>query len=172
MTEAVSKEDSLDLARVLMRTACWLSAMDDAGGSSSHQEERKATFDTLRKFRNEADYKTLVPVFDAALESYKAWDTWGKDVSNFTRELKERAPEMSLVLRQCVYDLGYCVATRYRERNWLIAFLASIKVSLQNFLSPKEERVDLPEYLNISVVEKSALNELAEILDLPHRIII
>lgn len=167
----VIKEEVISRARVLVRGAFWISKMDPEGGREAIQEERKAVIENLKKFQREKDYILLAPVFETALESHKAWDQWTKDLSNFRDELRSVLPDSPLVFRQSVYDLAYCVATRYRERSFIMASIASIHMSLKNFLSPNPNRIELPEYLNISPVEKSALNELAEILDLPQRII-
>ena len=166
------KKEVIDRAKILVRAAFWVSKMEDTGGREAIQEERKAIIENLRKFQKEKDYILLVPVFEIALESHEAWNQWTKDLSNLRDELRRILPDSPLVFRQSIYDLAYCVATRYRERSWIMATFASLHMSLRNFLSPKPERIYIPEYLNISPVEKSALNELAEILELPQRIIV
>ncbi|PZP57207.1 MAG: hypothetical protein DI586_01040 [Micavibrio aeruginosavorus] len=165
-------EENIKRARLLIGAAFWVSKMDPQGGYNASVEERKAITETLRRFMGEKDYREISPVFDAALENYKAWDSWTKDLSNFRYELQTILADVPLSYRQSVYDLAYCVAIRYRERNFILATLASIHVSLKNFLAPDPHRIDLPDYLNISPTEKSALNELAEILNLPQRIIV
>ncbi len=170
--ETPVKEDDINRARLLIAAAFWISKMDPDGGYKAREEERKAIVETLRRFEGEKDYAALVPVFEAALLHYKAWDNWTKDMSGFRGQLKTVLSDAPLSYRQSVYDLAYCVAIRYRERSWILAILASIHVSLKSFFAPDPNRIDLPDYLNISPTEKSALNELAAILDLPQRIIV
>ena len=171
MEYETSREDLLSTAKLVFRAAAWVSAIDEKGGGHSQVIERAAIGQNIRKFSMEQDYAPLKPIFATILDSHKAWPDWSRDLSNLTRDLKAIAPGLSLELRQCIYDLSYCVAIRYRERNWLAAFFASIQASLRNFFRPNVMGPDLPDYLNISAVEKSALNELAEILDMPQRLL-
>ncbi len=168
----MNHDQILSQAKLLVSAAFWVSKMDPDGGQEARSEERKAIMETLRRFEGEKDYREIAPIFDEALQNYKAWDAWTKDMSGFTGQLKAVLPDAPLAFRQSVYDLAYCVAIRYRERSWIMATLASLHVSLKNFFSPDPNRIDLPDYLNISPTEKSALNELAAILNLPQRIIV
>ena len=165
------KTELIKQAKLLFRSAAWVSAMDEKGGDDSLLLERHAMSAALRKFGMEKDYVSLVPVFNVILTSNKAWNEWSKDFSTFTDDLRAQAPLLSLEMRQCIYDLAYSVATRYRERNWLVAFFASVRISLRNFFLPSARIADIPQYLSISPLEKNALNELAEILNMPQRII-
>lgn len=168
----MNNEQLLNHAKLIVSAAFWVSKMDPDGGYKARTEERKAIMETLRRFEGEKDYRELAAIFDAAIQNHKAWDAWTKDMSGFTGQLRAVLPEAPLAFRQSVYDLAYCVAIRYRERSWIMATIASLHVSLKNFFSPDANRIDLPDYLNISPTEKSALNELAGILDLPQRIIV
>lgn len=164
------KDEILEKAKLLIRAASFVSVMDVSGGGSSQKEERKATIETLRRFLSERDYQELYPVFEHALENHRAWNLWGSNLADLVPDLRKISKDLPLVYRQCIYDLAYCVATRYRERNWLMALLASMRVSLLNFLIPKDSKIDLPLYLNISRLERSALNELSDVLSLPREI--
>ena len=171
LDEPEPKDKPLAQAKLLIRSAMWISVMDDAGGNNSDLLERATIRDTLRGFMNEPDYKSLIPVFQTALESHKAWGMWAKDLSGLVLELKSVAPMLPLEFCQCIYDLAYSVAKRYRERGWLSSLFVAIGRSLKNFASPGPQSPELEDYLNISPLERNALNELAAILGMPQRII-
>lgn len=166
-----TNEQYLPQAQRLVRAALWVSMMDDKGGQSARAAERKALVEMIRRQLRETDHKPLAPVLDYALEHHKAWERWSTDMANLTRELRDAMPQMSLIERQCIYDLAYSVATRYRERGGISSFMAGLAEILRNFLRPEDDRSLVSEYVRISSIEKSALNELADILELPRKII-
>ncbi len=172
ITEETSKDEIIRYARLLIQAGTWVSVMDDSGGYKAHTLERESIFKSLRGFKRETDYMDLRPIFDAALDSHRAWDEWTRDLSGFSEELRALNPSLKLEFRQCIYDLAYSVAIRYRERNFLSVLFVGLVVSLRNFFGAKTFYYELSEYLNISNAEKLALNDLAEMLQLQNRIIL
>jgi hypothetical protein len=164
-------DSDFDRAKLLLRAAAWVSLMDPSGGKDAARLERRAIAENLERFAREADYKTLLPVFESLRRHESVWDRWAEDLSRFTDELRSVAEIETLEYRQCLYDLAYCVATRYRERNWIVAIFASIWTSLLRFFSVRPSTPSLPAYLNISALEKNALNEIAIAAGLPQRLI-
>ncbi len=170
-TSGGNREQILAQAKLLFRAAAWVSLMDSDGGTQSHMQERNAIRATLRVFLSEKDYIPISPVFHSILDMHRAWDEWSKDLGGLTSELRAAKPGMTIEMRQCIYDLAYSVAIQYRERSLLLVFIAALRRSLKNFLKPDAQSPELDDYLSISPTEKSALNELAEILDMPQRVI-
>ena len=166
-----NQERDYALARMLYQAGAWISAMDQSGGRKSDEAEREAIYKTLQKFSQEMDYQNIKPVFETALMNNRSWNEWSRDLSNFTITLKNQVPDMPLELRQCFYDLAYSVAIRYQERSFFSVFFTGMIVSLKNFISPKTRNTEFSHYIKISGPEKNALNELAEILQMPQRVI-
>lgn len=161
--------DTVQLARLLFQAGAWISAMDDTGGFESKKVEMSAIHATLQDFQRERDYEILRPVFSEVLMDRSRWDEWVLSLADFNSSLRLHAPSMPLELRQCLYDLAYSVAIRYGERSLIAIFFVGIKVSLKNFFFPNTRNTELSHYLKISPAEKMALNELADILEMPQR---
>lgn len=170
-TDEGNTELNYKLAKMLYQTGAWISVMDQEGGHKADGQELDALYKTLRKFSYEQDYRHLKPIFDLALSNVMAWPEWARNLSDFTQELREIEPQISLELRQCFYDLAYSVAIRYRERSLWRVIVSGLSVSLRNFISPETRQTELGHYIKISPSEKNALNELAEILHMPQRVI-
>lgn len=167
----MSEDKNIYMAQLLFQSGAWISAMDESGGIEASNVELSAIYNTLREFQRERDYEVLRPIFVEVLSSRERWDEWTASLPDFNNQLREAATEMPLELRQCLYDLAYSVAIRYRERSIISLFFVGLKVSLRNFFFPDTRNTELSHYLKISAAEKSALNELAEILRMPQRII-
>lgn len=158
-------------AKLLYQAGAWISAMDQSGGRKSDEAEREAIYRALQKFSFEKGYQNIKPVFETALMNNRGWNEWSRDLSDFTKELRAQAPEMPLELRQCFYDLAYSVAIRYQERSFINVFFTGLVVSFRNFISPQTRNTEFRHYIKISGPEKNALNELADILQMPQRVI-
>ena len=162
------EDDNLKYAKLLYRAGAFISHMDDDGGSDAAILERDALRKTLRGFLIEKDYATVVSVIEETLSHQAAWKSWSANLADFPSELRKNLDGMPLPLRQCIYEIGYCVAVRYRERNFVSAAINGMANSLKNFAAPKRR---FKGSVNISPAEKHALNEMAEVLDLRQRMI-
>ena len=143
----MSDDKNIYMAQLLFQAGAWISAMDESGGFEASNVEMSAIHNTLQDFQRERDYEVLRPIFVEVLSSRERWDEWITSLPDFNNNLREAAGEMPLELRQCLYDLAYSVAIRYRERNLVSIFFVGLKVSLRNFLFPGTRNTELSHYL-------------------------
>lgn len=167
---AFDNEGDETRTRLLYQVGAWMSTCDLTGGKGTLDREEIALRQAIHEFRSYKNTGDLARALNLLVEREGEWGIWRKNLDLFLKELKERPPEMSPEYRECMYLIALRVATACREDEGTKSFLQSLLDWIQDrLISPPT--LAREEYLNISAIEKDALNKLAETLSLRHRLI-
>jgi hypothetical protein len=167
----LEEQKTLALAKLLYRAGLWVSAIDNDGGDASSNLEARVIRDTIKSMRAIRKDPALIEILDTALHADGRWDQWGGDIASFPEEVAGTLLDMPDSFKECLFDVALRVAVTFRERSPLAAFLETLRRGFYGLIYPLKGGITTAEYVSISPAERVALNQLAEILYLPHRYI-
>lgn len=159
------------------RVGLFVSASDSTGGPASEAKEL-AALENVVTFYVEDTLKSefAQSIMLVTLQHKAYWKDWGSDIKSVPNEcrdmmayLEDRVESRNvLAFKGNLLEIAMAVALAYRETESETGFFAKIK----RLFSPiKIETVHSNNsHLNISVAEKAAINELAEIFGIPHKV--
>lgn len=171
----IPEEHYRSLIALPYRIGYFVSASDKTGGSESEGRELQA-LENLFTFYVEDALKSefAQQVMLATLQHKAYWPQWRDDIDHVPEEcteivgyLEDRLDIKSLVaFKNNLLEIGVTVAMAYNEGKPRIAFLDRIKAM---FAAPKVSTQN-HEYLNVSMAEKAAINQLAGTLGIPYKV--
>jgi hypothetical protein len=165
----LEEQKTLALAKLAYRAGLWMSEIDSDGGRMASSLEAKVIRSTLRAMRQSRKDPALLEILDVVLQADGRWDQWGGAIADFPEELRSSVLDMPDSFKECLFDVALRVAVTFRERSGFSSFLETAIRTLRGIVSPLRGGVTTAEYVSISPAEKVALNQLADILYLPHR---
>jgi hypothetical protein len=165
MTEVRIEDEHIPLARMLYRAGAWMSNMDYDGGEAAQIREKGVIVATLERMKSDPSVKSLRPALYVATKAQHLWGQWEVDLLSFPQECKNLLGE-DFATRRAIYMLAYKVAIAFREKGLLKTITAFVRGAVRN-VEGTGAVLSKDDYVRISAAEKVALNELAEILNLP-----
>lgn len=165
MNEIRIEEEHIPMARMLYRAGAWMSKMDYDGGETAQIREKGVIVATLERMKSDPTAKSLRPALYVAAKAQNLWAQWEVDLVAFPQECKNFVTE-DFAVRRALYMLAYKVAIAYRERGLFKTVTAFVRATVRR-VEGTGAVLSKDDYVSISAAEKIALNELAEILNLP-----
>lgn len=165
MTRDLSPSEKQQLARVLYRSAMWVSISDGDGGRQSQSLEERMLKKRLQYLYKRQKVGTLErEVLGIALANTSSWRVWNEDLSELMGELNVLQSLMSAEIKTMIMEIGKDIAVAFRERSFFAALFAQIGMLIRRCFTKLNPNLSLSEYASISVSERAALMELADAL--------
>lgn len=162
----------IELSRLILRVGYWMSASDPRWGRQTAYQEKAAVRKAIFTIRSQTEPGPLAEILDVLITRQ---DDWGKEeigLEKIPAELKVLEPYMTQAYREIVYDVALAAAICHRERSNRGVWVERILRPLRQIYHQKKSMLSENDYMNVSSLEKAALNELATALSLPHRILV
>ena len=149
-------KDKQFIAKLIYRSAMWVSLSDDDGGNAAQSLEVrviKARLQALyRQFPNGSDEREIIGI---TLSNTQHWKAWSNDLIELLKEIHSVRDILTPSLRQIMYNLARDVATAFQERSGLSSIIVKISVVIRGMFSKGNSRLSPQEVANISASERS-----------------
>lgn len=162
----------VELSRLVLRIGYWMSATDPRWGRQTAYQEKAAVRKAIFTIRSQTKPGPLAEILDLLIAKQDEWVKEESGLENIPAELRALEPYMTQSYREIVYDVALAAAVSHRERSNRGVWVERVLRPLRQIYHQKKSRVSENDYMSISHLEKTALNELAQALSLPHRVIV
>lgn len=162
----------IELSRLVLRVGYWMSASDPRWGRQTAYQEKAAVRKAIFSTRAQMKPGPLAEILDLLIAKQDEWVKEEAGLERIPAELKALEPYMTQAYREIVYDVALAAAVSHRERSNRGVWVERILRPLRQIYHQKKSRLSENDYMSVSSLEKSALNELANALSLPHRILV
>lgn len=167
MTRDLTPKDKMQLARIIYRSAMWISVSDGDGGRQAQSLEERMLKKRLQYlYKKHATGSLEREVLGIILANTSSWRNWNEDLLDLMDEIRVAREMIPLNIRSMIMDIGRGVAVAFRERSFVSAMFAQLGMIVRSFFTKLNPQLTPSEYASISVSERAALLELADALEI------
>ncbi len=177
--EQLSDDQTSLIVALPYRAGLYISQSDQSGGDESDEEEAQVLADLIAGYAAEVfGAETVQYVLSETLKAKDEWGAWGEDLDHVLEECSRAIdildefvdPKEVSAFKQHILEIGESVALAFREVDEEMSFFQQIPFRKAYAKSKKMAAkkgmafMSFEQFLNISMDERKALQELAQAL--------